>query len=517
MASISKEILFDSITADLNPIKQLILEQLPNPQNDKFSYDNSTLGASDPFFSIEKPTEGTYNLDNLYDWYLTKNPEFKPVNTEGLNILVPEFKFLIAVMAKDLLILQNTHQYPQKHKNNKNNSYTGYNKCDIQSLDLFKKQEADISKSSIVLKLITKFITTNYLYLEFLVILRHYLSLFTIGELYTEGICEAQFEVIDKLMKTPYIIYPTVVQISYAKVIYTTQAPVINFRLSNNRKKLHEPFRAPIMELIHDVGFHAAFTHFWDHPSNWFYNSYNINQYPGINNIIHKLKPFISKTNENTTANTTEAYNNQLLTYIIFQIIHEYYGIGSIVDYRSIMYALNELQEQPFGNGNLFFDDKKLKSAIAYAYNKETTQNLDKTLETLNQSEIIDTSYYDMIKFMNEKKQQTRIEQEKKYRKNIKKNTLITVPLINYIIKTFDNLFRSLSASSPVAQNAHTNTQPQLPTISGFTTEVPFSLSSGGNRSKFKLSHKQRHCLSGKNIKRSKKLLNKKHYKCKQT
>ena len=112
------------ILPESSSIKDLILEQLPNPKHGKFSYDNSilALGGSDPFFSIEKPTKGNYNLDNLYDWYLTKNPEFQPVNTKGL-IRVPEFKFLIAVMAKDLLILQKTNKYPQKHTNNNKKSY----------------------------------------------------------------------------------------------------------------------------------------------------------------------------------------------------------------------------------------------------------------------------------------------------------------------------------------------------------------------------------------------------------
>ena len=103
------------------PIKELITEQLLNPNlNSNLSYDNSLkgLGASDQFFSIEEPKEGNYNLDNLYDWYLTKNPDFLPINTKGLNIMVPEFKFIIAVMSKDLLILKKTNKYPQKNIKN---------------------------------------------------------------------------------------------------------------------------------------------------------------------------------------------------------------------------------------------------------------------------------------------------------------------------------------------------------------------------------------------------------------
>jgi len=155
MALIPKAELLSILQGD-SPINALISEQLPNPQYGKFSYNNSqkALGASDPFFSIEKPTEGHFNLDNLYDWYLTKNPEFKPVNTEGLNIQVPEFKFLIAVMAKDLLILHMTKRYPQKHKNNTAPSQSS--ECSIQSVELSGKEETDDTKSIVVLELINE-------------------------------------------------------------------------------------------------------------------------------------------------------------------------------------------------------------------------------------------------------------------------------------------------------------------------------------------------------------------------
>lgn len=319
MALIQKNVLLEILPEELLPIKKIISEQLPNPKDDKFSYDNSqkALGATDPFFSIEKPTEGKYNLDNLYDWYLTKNPEFKPVNTEGLNIQVPEFNFITAVMAKDLLILQHTKRYPQKHKNNTRSSeeYTKESDrkeyaCQIHSMDLFKKEEDNNFKSMSVLTLINDFINTGYLYLKFLVILRHYLSLFTTGELYSLEISQIciGFTEIDKLMDTPYIIYPTTLQLSYAKVIYTAQAPVINFRLSNNRKKIHDSFDSPLFELDHDVGFHSKKTHKWKEEADYSPRIYKMlfgtdpipfipkEEYPNINNIIKKLKPYISNT-----------------------------------------------------------------------------------------------------------------------------------------------------------------------------------------------------------------------------
>lgn len=393
---------------NLDNIKTLINEQLPNPKDGKFSYDNSTsaLGATDPFFSIEKPTEGNYNLDNLYDWYLTKNPEFKPV--ESLDIKVPEFKFITAVMAKDLLILQMTEKYPKKHKNNTKSSNHNKNiPCKAHSIDLYKKIEKDTSKSITILNLINKFIET-YKYLEFLEILKHYLTLFTIGELYSEAtkdICE-DITIIDKLMKKPYIIYPTTLQLSYNKVIYTTQAPIINFRLSNNRKKIHNSFDSPMFELAHDIGFHAKQTHIWEQ-SRWNKNIFiPKDNFYKINGIIQILKPYISNIN----GTEPEHYNNQLLTFIIFYVIHESGNVRDLYNLnKSIIFLKNE------SNNNLFLEDKKLRPAVEFVINLQTKKTLNNTLQSLTQQ-------------------------------NITLNgDAITKPIIEFILKTFNKLFISIN------------------------------------------------------------------------
>lgn len=424
MVSIPKEELLNSISEDLTSIKTLIKDQLHNPKDGKFSYNNSSdaLGASDPFFTIEKPSEGAYNLDNLYDWYLSKNPNFLPVNTEGLNIQVPEFAFLIAIMAKDLLILKKTRQYPQKDLKNTStsNKYTTdyertYFKCDIDSMVLHQQKELDNSKSDFVLNLINTFITTGYSYLAFLEILKHYLSIFNIGELYfenTQKICK-DIKIIDKLIKKPYIIFPTTIQLSYAKVIYTMQAPLINFRLSNNRKLIHDTFESPIIELSHDIDFHSRKTHMWEisaHNNNQPFNPKI--EYPIINTIIQKLKPYIS----NTTGTTPDNYNNQLLTFIIFYIMHE---SGTVRDLFNLHSSIITLTIQNVITNNVFLEDKKLKNAVEYAYNQTTKQNLN----------------------------------------DISKEVNVTIPLLEYILDNFGDLWESLE--EPLSDIAYIKTKHQ--------------------------------------------------------
>lgn len=78
----------------------------------KFTYDNSkkALGdKEDSFFKITEPKAGEYNLDNIAEWYESKNPEYKSVSEVAFN--VPEFNFILAVMLKDLVLLSTT-TYP---------------------------------------------------------------------------------------------------------------------------------------------------------------------------------------------------------------------------------------------------------------------------------------------------------------------------------------------------------------------------------------------------------------------
>jgi hypothetical protein len=256
--------------------------------------------------------------------------------------------------------------------------------------------------------------------LKFLEILRHYLLLFSIGKLYnksenratnTAKICP-NIEIINEIITTPYIIYPTIVQISYAKVIYTTQAPVINFRLANNRKTIHNFFDDPTYELFHDVMVHGQFTHRWHHITQTFTNPsiYLKNEYPKINSIIQTLKQYISNTNGNTPDN----YNNQLLTFVIFNIVHEYNDILGLYNLiGSIKNILERKKDKKYYE--LFLEDTSLQDAVIYAYSqKKSSPN-----STLTKEQLL---------------------------KEIKPDQTLNNYLINYVLEKFNSLFESINA-----------------------------------------------------------------------
>lgn len=49
--------------------------------------------------------------------------------------------------------------------------------------------------------------------------------------------------------------------ISYTKVIYFIQAPVLNFNIMNTRKMVHGEYESPYYQVFHDIEYHGNVTH----------------------------------------------------------------------------------------------------------------------------------------------------------------------------------------------------------------------------------------------------------------
>jgi hypothetical protein len=75
---------------------KLLEKHYPNLQ--KISLDKHKL---DPFFSIE-------NMERLYEWYLTKNPNFENMNE--LNPSMSEYRCLLSSIIKDLYIIKKINE-----------------------------------------------------------------------------------------------------------------------------------------------------------------------------------------------------------------------------------------------------------------------------------------------------------------------------------------------------------------------------------------------------------------------
>jgi hypothetical protein len=141
---------------------------------------------------------------------------------------------------------------------------------------------------------------------------------------------------------TPFIIYPTFVQLHELKVIKTLSAPVINFYISYTRSPSHGIYISPIQHIEHDIVFHGSITHF--HFLSEYYLNRHANKYNNNNSrklsYLFDYKILIYKQYKNFSFlktiyeilgpffNSLHALllkeQNQNLTNLIFELFHEH-------------------------------------------------------------------------------------------------------------------------------------------------------------------------------------------------
>ena len=296
--------------------------------------------------SIHKYSSNEYkdnffvNEDNLLAWYKLKNPENNIMVVA--NPKMPEFTLLIKKITMDLLKIINESKYPKKHNENLNNNDTKKT-----SYELSNKITNDRDKKIInnVLTKISVAITTELPYMECTHIYTDYIKIMSgayfeltdgvneydseifkkyVGNNYIrldgdkyKSYCDQQIDFILQILKTPYMIYPTFHQLDYYTVVKTISAPVINFLITHNRKKIHGYFSSPCEQINHDVMFHSMQTHFrFLHLA---FNSYTKISLPLIINNVGKsyyrleAEPTFTP---GTVLNLIEAYENILNPFI---------------------------------------------------------------------------------------------------------------------------------------------------------------------------------------------------------
>lgn len=268
------------------------------------SFFDYTKNLTDPFQAITtNPDTDKSILNHLYEWYQSINPNYKPLNT--LDPHIPKFRgiqpyrTLLLNMAKDLIILQHTKQFPKPNipqitNNNKdktnNNTLKKYNKHNekyratlfypiknnskkmlqyiqgtnnSRNLHTLPSDNFDEIKRIInsILILLNDILTIDnplhYKYLSIILIIDKYLQLFSFGNKTYDNFQTQLF----KYNEIPFLIYPTFNPISYTKVIYFMQAPVLNFMMMNTRKVVHSYYEFPYHQVYHDLLNHANKTH----------------------------------------------------------------------------------------------------------------------------------------------------------------------------------------------------------------------------------------------------------------
>jgi len=263
--------------------------QSPEQLQPRVKMDGTPLQQVD-FWTYEAKMKPTPDFEVIFEdpleWYQRKNPEFKilkrpteeeiprlPFNYtpdmyigDENQVKVPEYRFLVAQMIKDLLLILYFGKMPPLRKNNTLDKKSiqlaqlnFINKTEESKIELFKKEISNI------LTEIDQNIAKGFKYVEFIYCISNYLNLFSSIDFNSknpdENECVYNIIFFKKLLLTPFIIFPTIIQINFKKTINLICAPLLNFRLSNSRKKIHKFYNNPCSEILHDIQVHCAKTH----------------------------------------------------------------------------------------------------------------------------------------------------------------------------------------------------------------------------------------------------------------
>lgn len=381
---------FESLNETHNPLYSELKTESLSDFTKFFKYEKNLI---DPFQSITlEPDTDNSVLNHLHDWYETINPSYVPIN--DLNPSIGEFRgiqpyrTLLLGIAKDLIILNVTEKFPKPkipiitNNNNRilknNTEYSIYNTNNtnkryrktktqarynsnnvtkrvsrpgnVQNINKITTNNSrglyllnritDDMKSKILelLNLINNIIeSNNYIYLAIINIIDKYLLLFSFGGKPQDKYSNLLLEI----SNTPFIVYPTFNMVSYTKVIYFIQAPVMNFNIMNTRKLVHKEYDCPYFQIAHDIDNHSSKTHGYrngnfksiahtdiDINNNNALKTSNIKLlFNKTNNIINLLKNYINYNityfkNDNITIDDDD-FKKFILCYSLFIICHE--------------------------------------------------------------------------------------------------------------------------------------------------------------------------------------------------
>jgi hypothetical protein len=275
-----------------------------NPEKNNFytyilTYKYESRNSADKFL---------HNVPDLFAWYKTKNPDFKPLS-QLPDLQMPEFATLLLTIAMNVMKVLIEKKYPgSRHKNkvtktslNTLKSYYTNNNSSAKYLNkplrLTRKNNKNNNKriendnkEFLKLKSIlgdindeTKLNVNNprlpnyfsykaitEIYLKFIVYMSgnfkiQNFNLDEINQNYNgkmEFKCECYIDYVKRIYNyTPFIIFPTFNQLNELIVLKTMSAPVINFLITYSRFLSHNDYLSPCNHIEHDLWFHGEKTH----------------------------------------------------------------------------------------------------------------------------------------------------------------------------------------------------------------------------------------------------------------
>ena len=211
------------------------------------------------FMTTEPPTPETSYLE----WYKKYNPNFLPIGQLSPDKLqftvkikgveIPIFETLIAQVCRDACFMILTG------KKNMDNRYRNQISIHTKNQNIFNNFTSKHDQLKVLLNKCNLCYTTNN-YLNVIDMLSDYIDIVSTSGFAGDHRKFAK-ETLEKSKHLPYILYPTYTQISYKSIVLLSTAPIINFRLTNRRRTIHNIMSNTATEIFHDVIAHGKYTH----------------------------------------------------------------------------------------------------------------------------------------------------------------------------------------------------------------------------------------------------------------
>jgi len=321
-----------------------------NPENNNFY----TYILSYKYISRNNADTFLHDVSNLFEWYTTKNRDFKPLSK--LPILqMPEFATLLLTIAMNVMKVLIEKKFPKsryidkitkKSLNNKTSYHPNNRSANLLNKPIkLTRNSRNNDPDSIEYKNLLSVLTTinneqllnvdnpgnsNYfsykriteIYLKFIAYMSGFFDienfdLDKINKDYTGKIefnCNFFIDYIKRIYKyTPFIIFPTFNQMDELTVLHTLSAPVINCLITYTRFLSHKNYFNPCYHIEHDIMVHGNTTHLLLYKVINNEIEFNVNS----NNILLLFNEYIEKNyTQPTTINFfRDTYTNILSKY----------------------------------------------------------------------------------------------------------------------------------------------------------------------------------------------------------
>lgn len=296
---------------------------------------NPLKSLYDPFIQGTTDANGKKTYTDFYQWYVEKNQTFGSHS----ELQIPEYKIALVQMCRDLLFVHSRQKYIlsnnarrktnnlRKTKKNSithknintlinNNTKTQLNTTKNIIIKTYGKTQINNTSKKEILELFN-LIESNlpsdaYIYKNFIEILYYFLEIMSFhNKSKLPKTIKDKQSFISYFLAFPLLLYPTYMQVDFKITLLLCASPIINFRLTNRYRFVHDDNAPPFDEIYHDILYHGKNSHHYDIILGQIIETKDM--FTKMNEFIKLLKPYFDYDETDASLYVEMGNNEQIL------------------------------------------------------------------------------------------------------------------------------------------------------------------------------------------------------------